>query len=78
MFLAMNRLLSCTMAALVTSFALLGCGSQKTAPLRADPVTQRTLSSGDLVGYRSPNGANGWLGNPYACLLYTSDAADEG
>nr|MCS5636990.1 carboxylesterase family protein [Myxococcota bacterium] len=62
----MTRLLLSPTIALLMGFSLLGCGSRETPPHQPDAGSQRTLTGGDVVGYRAANGALAWLGIPYA------------
>jgi para-nitrobenzyl esterase len=46
--------------------ALGGCRAEKREIPTADPSTRRVLPSGELIGFRSPYGADAWFGIPFA------------
>ncbi len=58
-----NRLL---VAAGIVVLALAGCRAEKRATPTADPSTRRVLPAGELLGFRSPYGADAWFGVPFA------------
>jgi len=60
----MTRLLRAGVVAAL-AITMSACSSVPEAPDPHD-VTQRTLSYGDIVGYTAENGAQVWLGLPYA------------
>jgi para-nitrobenzyl esterase len=47
------------------AIAMFGC-SREPEPPTPDPVTERSLSSGDVVGFVSENGSHAWRGIPFA------------
>jgi para-nitrobenzyl esterase len=59
-----------TLVTLIISLLLGACGAgpetPRPTPGEVEPATQRTLSTGNVVGFRADNGAMGWLGIPYA------------
>ena len=62
MFPSYRIALSCLSVAAILS----GCAQHPDAPYPTDPTTRRTTTQGEVQGYRTPNGALGWLGIPYA------------
>jgi para-nitrobenzyl esterase len=58
----------CTLAIVVLLLdALAGCAAgEKAAPLAVDPLSRRTVRSGEIVGFVGQYGSHVWLGIPFA------------
>ncbi len=53
------------LAASLTLFACTSRPSSSVAPV-ADPISSRTLASGEIIGFQNAAGGHSWLGIPYA------------
>ena len=63
----MTRLRPCSaVPGLLLALTLVGCG--RPAELRGEPseATRRTIAQGEVIGFAQENGADAWLGIPFA------------
>ena len=54
------------LALLAIALALTACGAPPPPAPASDPITMRTISSGEVVGFVGAHGSHVWLGIPYA------------
>ena len=64
--LSVPKIIFLLLFAIMGELTLIGCRGPKAPPPEIEPSSQRALSQGTVVGYRTANGALGWLGIPYA------------
>ena len=53
-------------ALLAIALAFTACGEPPPPAPHSDPITKRTIASGDVVGFVGAHGSHVWLGIPYA------------